>query len=271
MPKVSVIMGIYNCADTLSEAIESIINQTFKDWEVIMCDDGSLDRTLEIAQMYAQKYDNIKVYRNEKNMGLNYTLNHCLKYITGQFVARMDGDDISLPERFEKELDFLIKHPEYAIVSCNMLYFDAQGIFMTGKAKGEPSLDSIVKRTPFCHAPCMVRREAFEAVNGYSVSDKLLRVEDWHLWIKMYAKGYKGYTLEEPLYLMRDDRNAVSRRKFKYRVNESYVGHFAIQTLKLSKVNYIYTLRPLLVGLLPSALYNYLHKRRNNTKESVKK
>ena len=65
-------MGIYNCADTLSEAIESIINQTFKDWEVIMCDDGSLDRTLEIAQMYAQKYDNIKVYRNEKNMGLNY-------------------------------------------------------------------------------------------------------------------------------------------------------------------------------------------------------
>lgn len=62
MPKVSVIMGIYNCADTLSEAIESIINQTFKDWEVIMCDDGSLDRTLEIAQMYAQKYDNIKVY-----------------------------------------------------------------------------------------------------------------------------------------------------------------------------------------------------------------
>ena len=81
MPKVSVIMGIYNCADTLSEAIESIINQTFKDWEVIMCDDGSLDRTLEIAQMYAQKYDNIKVYRNEKNMGLNYTLNHCLKYI----------------------------------------------------------------------------------------------------------------------------------------------------------------------------------------------
>ena len=55
MPKVSVIMGIYNCADTLSEAIESIINQTFKDWEVIMCDDGSLDRTLEIAQMYAQK------------------------------------------------------------------------------------------------------------------------------------------------------------------------------------------------------------------------
>ena len=79
----------------------------------------------------------------------------------------------------------------------------------------------------------MVRREAFEAVNGYSVSDKLLRVEDWHLWIKMYAKGYKGYTLEEPLYLMRDDRNAVSRRKFKYRVNESYVGHFAIQTFKI--------------------------------------
>lgn len=264
MPKVSVIMGIYNCADTLSDAIESIINQTFSDWEIIMCDDGSSDRTLEIAQIYAEKYDKIRVYKNEKNMGLNFTLNHCLKYVTGQFVARMDGDDISLPERFEKEIDFLMRHPEYAIVSCNMKYFDNQGVFMTGKAKGEPSLDSIVRRTPFCHAPCMVRREAYETVHGYSVSNKLLRVEDWHLWIKMYEKGYRGYTLEEPLYLMRDDRNAVSRRKFKYRMNECYVGHLAIQALNLSKINYIYILRPLVVGLLPPWFYSYLHKKRNN-------
>lgn len=266
MPKVSVIMGIYNCADTLPEAIESIIKQTFSDWEIIMCDDGSSDRTLEVAEKYAEKYSNIIVYKNEKNMGLNYTLNRCLKHITGQFVARMDGDDISLPERFEKEINFLMENPEYAIVSCNMKYFDDKGVFMIGNEKGEPSLDSIARKTPFCHAPCMVRREAYEVVGGYSISDRLLRVEDWHLWIKMYEKGYKGYMLEEPLYLMRDDRNAMTRRKFKYRMNECYVGHLAIKALNLSKINYIFLLRPLIIGLLPSCFYKYLHKKRNNVK-----
>ena len=91
------------------------------------------------------------------------------------------------------------------------------GDFKIGNNEGEPRPDSFVRGTPFCHAPCMVRREAYTAVSGYSVSDKRLRVEDWDLWVRMYAKGYKGYVYGEPLYKMRDDRNAFARRKFKYR------------------------------------------------------
>ena len=79
-PVISVIMGIYNCGDTLSEAIECIVNQTFSDWELIMCDDGSNDDTYEIAISYKEKYpEKIIVLQNEKNRGLNYTLNKCLK------------------------------------------------------------------------------------------------------------------------------------------------------------------------------------------------
>ena len=262
MAKVSVIMGIYNNEKTLSVAIESILAKSFTDWKLIMCDDGSIDDTYAIAKVYKEKYpDKIVLIKNDSNMGLNYTLNHCLRYADSQYVARMDGDDISLPERFEKQLSFLNSHPEYAIVSSPMIYFDENGDFRTGVGNGEPNVNSIVKGTPFCHAPCMVRAEAYKAVGGYSVSKKRLRVEDWDLWVRMYEKGYKGYNLSEPLYKMRDDRNAYSRRKFKFRLNESRVIASAVKKLNLSWRNYIWILRPILAGLAPKFIYNIVHRR----------
>ena len=123
-------------------------------------------------------------------------------------------------------------------------------------------IENIVKETPFCHAPCMVLKEAYDAVGGYSVSKKLLRVEDYELWIKMYAEGYKGYNLPEVLYRMRDDRNATKRRKFRYRINEAYVRYLAVKKMKLKKRYLIYVLRPVLVGILPTGLYTYLHRKK---------
>ena len=196
---------------------------------------------------------------NDRNRGLNYTLNHCLKYADTEYVARMDGDDISLPTRLEKEVEFLDSHPKYAVVSCPMIYFDENGEFMLGKETGEPTLESMVRKTPFCHAPCLVRREAYEAVHGYAVADNRLRVEDWDLWIRMYEKGFKGFMLDEYLYAMRDDRNAISRRKMKYRLNEARVGASAVKKLKLSPINYALCLRPILVGVLPRSVYKVLH------------
>ena len=152
------------------------------------------------------------------------------------------------------------EHPEYAIVSCPMIYFDQNGDFRTGTGNGEPDIHSMVRGTPFCHAPCMVRREAYEAVGGYTVAKNRLRVEDWDLWIRMYEKGYRGYNLSEPLYKMRDDRDAYKRRKFRYRINEAKVGASAVKKLKLSPIAYIYILRPIVVGLLPPSVYKVLHR-----------
>ena len=259
--RVSIIMGIYNCATTLSEALDSILGQTFSDWKVIMCDDGSEDDTYKVAKTYCEQYpEQFFLLKNDRNMGLNYTLNHCLKYADTEYVARMDGDDISLPTRLEREVAFLDAHPEYDIVSCPMLYFDQNGDFRTGNGHGEPDVRSMAKRTPFCHAPCMVRREACEAVGGYTVAKNRLRVEDWDLWIRMYEKGYRGYNLSEPLYKMRDDRDAYKRRKFRYRINEAKVGASAVKKLGLSPIEYIHTLRPIVVGLLPTSVYKVLHR-----------
>lgn len=263
-PKISVIMGIYNCADTLEEALDSLLAQTCQDFKVIMCNDGSKDNTALIAQRYVSRYPNkFILIENERNMGLNFTLNHCLKYVDTKYVARMDGDDISLPDRFETELGFLENHPDIAIVSTPMSYFDENGVFRNGNGGGDRIVtkNDFVNGTPFCHAPCMVRTHAYNAVGGYSVDPRLLRVEDYHLWFKMYAKGFKGYVIDKITYMMRDDRNAVARRTWKNRFNEFYVRRLGYSMLSLPWYKRVYIFRPIAVGLLPKVVYKFFHNR----------
>lgn len=263
--KVSIIMGIFNCAKTLPEAIDSILSQTYLNWELILCDDGSSDNTKEIAAAYKNKFpDKIILIENSRNKGLNATLNHCLEYATGIYIARMDGDDISAPDRLERETDFLDKHLEYAIVSCPMFYFNEDGIWGVGKSKEYPSKMDFVIGTPFCHAPCMIRAEALKSVGGYSTGKRTRRAEDYDLWFRMYAAGYKGYNLQKPYYKMRDDMKAYHRRKFRYCMNEAYVRFRGYKLLKLPVWTYLYACRPLLVGLCPKPIYMYLHHRRKN-------
>ncbi len=262
-PEISVIMGIYNCEKTLPMSIDSIIHQTYADWELILCDDGSQDGTYEVAVQYQKKNpDRIILLKNDYNLGLNQTLNNCLKKASGRFIARMDGDDICDPHRFEKELKIFDEEPELAIVSSDMSCFDEEGEWGCNAHPTYPTPKDFMHGTPFCHAPCLVKKEAYDAVGGYSVGDKYLRVEDYHLWLKMYAKGYRGKNIHQNLYSMRDDRNAYTRRKFRYRINEAYIRHLAIHEFQLSPINYIYVLRPILVGLLPDGLYRYLHRKK---------
>ena len=256
-------MGIYNCASTLVEALDSLYAQTYQDFKIILCEDGSTDNTYEVAQQYAGKHDNIILLRNERNMGLNYTLNRCLEQADTEYVARMDGDDISLPERFEKEINFLDEHPEFVVVSCPMIYFDKDGVFRVDTmARKNPTKMNLIYGSPFCHAPCMARTAAFKAVGGYSEAKRYLRVEDYNLWAKLYAAGYKGSNLQEPLYKMRDDRSAAKRRTLRARWNSTLAKFEAYYKLGIPLKYYPKALNPLMIGLLPNWLYVYLRKRK---------
>lgn len=261
MYRITVLIGIYNCASTLVEALDSLMSQTYQGFKVVLCDDGSKDDTLKVAEAYAEKHQNVTVIKNERNMGLNYTLNHCLEYADTEFVARMDGDDISMPTRFEKEILFLDSHPEYDVVSSPMIYFDEQGDFRTGKGDGEVRKMDFLHGSPICHAPSMTRTEALKSVGGYAVDPRLLRVEDFNLWIRMYAAGYKAYNLSEPLYKMRDDRNAKARRNWMTRRNEMYAMSTGFRLLGLPWYTQLYALRPLLAHLAPTWLYNLYHRK----------
>lgn len=262
-PKVSIIIGVYNCETTIKQSLGSLIEQTYQDFEVIICDDGSDDYTYEVVKKYCDKYpDQFILLRNKKNMGLNYTLNRCLANAKGQYIARMDGDDISISNRLEKQVDFLNENPDIHIVSSNMILFDAGGEWGIASYIEKPCNNDFVIGTPFAHAACMVRKEAYLAVKGYTVDSKLIRVEDYHLWVKMYEKGYKGYNIQEPLYMMRDDKDAIRRRNIKARINEAYVKYLAIRLLKLPNYYNIYIVRPIFVGMLPSKIYSHLHKKK---------
>lgn len=263
MPRISVLMGIYNCADTLREALDSLYAQTYKDFQIILCDDGSKDDTYKIASEYANKYNNVILLKNDRNRGLNYTLNHCLEHANTELIARMDGDDLSKPERFAIQVKFLDEHPEYGVVSTPGTYFDENGIFRINKGHGEVKPKDFIRSSPVGHAECMARTEVFKSVGGYTVDDKLLRVEDYHLWFKIYAAGYKLYQMPESLYLVRTSSASISRRNWKNRKNEVYVKHIGYKMIGLPWYYQIYALEPIIKYLLPRSLYVYLHRRKN--------
>ena len=126
-PLVSIIMGAYNCENTIYDCMESILKQTYENWEFIICDDCSSDHTLEILKKYEKNDKRIHILHNEKNMRLAASLNRCLEVAHGKYVARMDADDISMPDRLEKQVEFLESHSEYDVTGCNRMVFDENG------------------------------------------------------------------------------------------------------------------------------------------------
>ena len=259
--KISVLMGIYNCETSLADSILSIINQTYTNWEFIICDDGSSDNSYSIAKKFSDYDNRIILIKNDKNMGLNYTLNNCLKYASGEFIARQDGDDISHPERFEKQVKFLENNPNFEIVSTPMIFFDENGDWGKSSVITQPTAEAVVTGSPICHAPVMMYKYCMDAVNGYTVNKKMLRVEDVNLWIKLYAKGYRCFNLNEYLYKMRNDQNALNRRKYKYRINSTYTRLLGCKQLNLGLKSYILSFKPMILGLIPSKLRKIIKRK----------
>lgn len=218
--KISILMGIYNCADTLGEAIDSIINQTYTDWELILCDDCSTDSTYNVAREYKDKYpEKIILLKNETNSRLAFTLNRCLEAATGEFVARMDGDDKCVPERFEKQVAFLREHPDTVLVGTGMQRFYNDGSFgAVAVCPPEPDRFTPHHNGPsFNHATVMAYKKVFDTLGGYTVCPRTVRGQDRDLWFRFFAAGYKGRNMQEPLYLVREDVEAIKRRTFKDR------------------------------------------------------
>ncbi|MBD8110042.1 glycosyltransferase family 2 protein [Priestia megaterium] len=262
MPEISVIMGVYNGAKKLKYAIQSIQDQTFKDFEFIICDDGSSDESIEIVKEFASKDNRIILIENSRNMGLAMTLNNCLKVAQGKYIARMDDDDKAHPTRFEKQFNFLESREEYAIVGTGRNMYDDKGIWGQSIREGERSkLDIYLGRT-FAHPSVMIRKEAIQQVNGYSTSADIGRTEDFDLWCKLYFKGYKGYNLGEALIDYYEARDSYSKRKYKYRICEYKLKKRWRKRLGVSWKYNLYAYRPLLVGMLPSSILMSHHEKR---------
>ena len=263
-PTISVIMSVYNDSKYLEKSIESILNQTYNDFEFIICNDCSSDDSLSIIEKYAMLDKRIVIINNQDNLGLATSLNKCLDIAKGEFIARMDSDDISLPNRFKEELDFLKTHSEIAVVGCKCNVIDDLGEkrkeFLIHE--GEVTLLDAIKKTQIIHPTVMMRKSALLKVSGYTVDEKTQRAEDYDLWCKLLEKGYKIFNIDRILFLYREGISGIKKRKYRYRIQEYQLKKYWMKKKKVPIITYLYAIKPHFVGCIPTVLMN-MYKRIN--------
>lgn len=203
MAKISVIMSVYNGEKYLNEAIDSVRNQTFADWELIVINDCSTDSTGDILAGFAEADDRIKVYTNKVNLRLPASLNKAISLCSGKYIARMDADDICLSERFEKQYEYMEEHPDVALSSCRFMTL-RNGVYSSGGAGGRCDNEALramlLVANPILHPGVIARTEVLREMN-YDTS--LTCTEDLELWTRMATEDKKIQLLPECLLIYR--------------------------------------------------------------------
>ena len=208
---ITVIMSIHNNEKTLRAAVESIQKQTYKDWDMIVVDDASTDGSRDLLLNVSKDDPRIQLLLNTNNIGLAASLNKALGHAKGPLIARMDGDDICFPERFEKQVDYFTKNPEVDVLGTNALLMTKSGAItkniyseLDTYHKDIVSRLYLDKHNPFIHPTIMARKEFFVALEGYN--EKCRVGQDIDLWLRGYKK-FHYHNLQEPLlYYMAADR-----------------------------------------------------------------
>lgn len=199
-PKVTVLMPVYNGEHYLREAIESILNQSFSEFEFLVIDDGSTDHSAEIVASYNDP--RIRVLRNGRNLGLIATLNSGIEIAKGEYIARMDCDDVSLPERLEKQVAYLDENPDCAVIATHVMLMDE-----SGAPRGTWSDDAktatygeirsfLPKANCIAHPSVMIRTEILKR---YRYNPAQTAAEDYDLWLRLCADGVRIEKITEPL------------------------------------------------------------------------
>ncbi len=232
-PLISVILPCFNVERFLDEALDSIVSQTYRDLEIICIDDGSSDSTLEILKKYADRDKRIVLVENGKNLGLIDTLNKGVLLAKGEFIARMDADDISLKNRFAKQLDFMMNNSNVDIMSGSFARIDESGKIL--KNQESICISPIGCEfasfffTPINH-PSMFCKAIVLKENPYVKTGQSLHCEDYELWSRLIRRSYFFSNLKQPISNIRVNSQSVSRKfeaiqveNFVTLVNEHYI------------------------------------------------
>jgi glycosyltransferase involved in cell wall biosynthesis len=209
-PLVSVVMSVYNTEKYLTESINSILNQTYTDFEFIIVNDGSNDNSLEIINSF---HDTRIVIINQSNTGLAKALNNGIKLAKGKYIARMDADDISNKDRIEKQVVFLNENPQYVVIGSNATFIDMQSnrLYDSNYFLNDNEIRDRLPLSPFFHSSTMFKKNIFEEIGGYNEKIKH-HFEDRILWNQMAKLGKLG-NLPETLISYRLVPNSISNKK----------------------------------------------------------
>ena len=261
MPLISVIMGVHNSRpDLFQKAVNSILSQTEKDFEFLICDDGSDDKTKQMLKETALTDSRIKIITLPRNEGLAVALNKCLDIAKGRFIARQDDDDYSNISRFEKQIEFLNENADIDFIGTACELFDST-MTVYGERVMPKSIDkkSFLYNSPFIHGSMMFRKEVFSD-NRYRTIGKMKRYEDYDLFMTLTAKGYRSANMEDKLYSFYFEPTA-RKISFAMRKDEYKVRMEGFKKLGLMPKGFFYALKPLILGLIPHKLFLTLKKK----------
>lgn len=209
-PQISVILPAYNAEKYLHEAIDSILNQTYTNFELIILNDGSTDKTEEIILSYSDP--RIRYIKNEQNIRLIRTLNKGIELARGKYIARMDADDISLPNRFQVEYDFMERNPDISVCSSKIYHLFSSNKIVKGHYYPCESPIACcfcsIFRTPLSHPASFFRAEILKKYR-YDTSDGALHIEAFVLWGNLALANEKMAVINERLLYYRDNDQSI--------------------------------------------------------------
>ena len=206
---VSVLMSVFNGERWLAESIDSVLNQTFRDFEFIIVNDGSTDRSLEIINKFSQLDSRIKVF-DKINTGLSDSLNYGIARSSSEWIARIDADDIWIPHKLERQINLIRTDQDIVLIASSFLLIDENGA--RGKeyhypVKHAELVQRLIRRTHFPHSSALYRTKIVRELGGYR--NKLKRSEDLDLWLKLSERGKIG-CIDQPLVLIRKHIDQIS-------------------------------------------------------------
>jgi len=265
MCKVTVAMAVHDAIPPryASEAIESILNQTFKDLGISIVVDGSVNEKLSrVLAGYADLDKRVRILSNEKSLGLPACLNRIIETTDSDYVARMDADDVSLPERIQRQIDFLEGHPQTDLVGTFAYEIDEEGRVLFRKKMPINSADVrrlTPRRNPFIHPTVVFRRRFFDKAGLYRSGFPL--TEDLELWIRALAQGIEGSNIPEFLYQFRIDKRFWSRRRgFAFALAETRLRVGSIRRLGLPAYNYLFPPAQFMFRMSPAPVLRFMYE-----------
>lgn len=253
-PAVTVLMGVHDALPGLAAAVESIRRQTFGDLEFLVIDDASTDGSLEALRRFAAEDSRIRVIAFERNLGLGAVLERGVREARAPLVARMDDDDVSLPDRLARQVAYFRAHPETAVLGGFALDVDERGVTVRERrVPVDPArIAALVWTNPFVHSTVMFRRDAILGVGSYDAT--LRRRQDYDLWFRCVAAGLTLANLAEPLVRYRFAEDTVRRSDLRDMREQVRIGLRGCRRVRAPLRAWVGTCLPLLEAMLPPAL-----------------
>ncbi len=267
--KVSVLTPVYNTEKFVGEAIESILNQSYKDFEYIICDDCSTDNTWNILTEFSKKDTRIKIAKNEKNLGIAGNRNKLITMASGEYIAWQDADDISMPFRIEHQLNFMESHLEVGIVGGFLQFFDENGNKDIRKYFPDDTYlrKNIFKFSPVAQPGSMIRKKCLDESGNYDL--RFPPAEDLDMSFRIGSR-YKFANLQEIVIRYREHLNSATYRRLKkielstFEIRNKYSHRYGY---KMSAIDRIYNLFQFIsIFILPPQLKIYIFNKLRNSR-----